>query len=200
MELQIVRCPGETDSQALARTNMNPVSKAATTMLHFDPSGVDGVEFMDLLGELELSVKETLSQERMDHAQKMLAAQSHVLDGIFHALAARSAMNLGEYISAAETYLKLALRAQSQCRATLETLSEIRNPKIASIVNQANISGGHQQVNNRARDTGNRQSKLLEAQDHERLDFGASKETVRADSAVEAVGKVDRADKRSGKK
>ena len=39
---------------------------------------------------------------------------------------------------------KLALKAQSQCRATLETLAAIKNPPVI-FVKQAN---GHQQVNN----------------------------------------------------
>jgi len=44
--------------------------------------------------------------------------------------------------------LKLALRAQNQCRATIETLSVVKNPPTATFVRQANIAAGHQQVNN----------------------------------------------------
>lgn len=198
--LNITRRPDETDSQALARVTLDPIATAAATIVHFDPLSGDGADIMDLIGELERSVGETLDQDRLDHAQTMLAAQARVLNGIFNALAARSAVNMGEYIGAAETYLKLALRAQSQCRATLETLSEIRNPKIASVVKQANISGGHQQVNNHAGDTENRPNELLESEKHERLDFGASKETGRENSEVEALGEIDGAKKRSRKK
>jgi hypothetical protein len=194
-KLNIARRPEETDSQALARLTLDPIATAAATIVKFDPICGDGSDFMDLLGELEQSVEETLDQDRLDHAQTMLAAQARVLNGIFHALAARSAMNMGEYIDAAETYLKLALRAQSQCRATLETLSEIRNPKIASVVRQANISGGHQQVNNHTEETENRPNELLGSEERERLDFGTSAETGRANSAVEALGEVNGAKK-----
>jgi hypothetical protein len=41
----------------------------------------------------------------------------------------------------------MALRAQNQSRATLETLSAMKNPSVV-ITKQANISAGHQQVNN----------------------------------------------------
>ena len=45
-------------------------------------------------------------------------------------------------------YKRQALKAQAQCRATLEALAEIKNPRPVAFVKQANISGGHQQVNN----------------------------------------------------
>jgi hypothetical protein len=48
---------------------------------------------------------------------------------------------MGEYVDAADTYMRLALRAQSQCRATLETLAAIKNPPVA-FANQANIAHG----------------------------------------------------------
>ena len=54
-----------------------------------------------------------------------------------------------EYLPAAETYLRLALKAQAQCRATVEALAEIKNPRPVAFVKQANIAQGPQQVNNR---------------------------------------------------
>ena len=57
-------------------------------------------------------------------------------------------MNAGEYINAADTYMRLALKAQAQCRSTLEALAEIKNPRPVSFVKQANIANGPQQVNN----------------------------------------------------
>lgn len=79
-----------------------------------------------------------------------LTAQAAAFDAIFTELARRGALNLGEYLSASETYLRLALKAQSQCRATLETLAEIKNPHPVAFVQQANIAHGPQQVNNGA--------------------------------------------------
>jgi hypothetical protein len=49
--------------------------------------------------------------------------------------------------SAAESYFKMALKAQNQCRMTLETLSNIKNPPVV-YAKQANIANGPQQVNN----------------------------------------------------
>ncbi len=44
--------------------------------------------------------------------------------------------------------MRLALKAQSQCRATIESLAEIKNPRPVAFVQQANIAHGPQQVNN----------------------------------------------------
>ena len=46
--------------------------------------------------------------------------------------------------------LRLALKAQAQCRATLEALAAIKNPQPVFFVRQANIAHGPQQVNNGA--------------------------------------------------
>ncbi len=80
-----------------------------------------------------------------------------------------------------DRYLKLALRAQSQCRATWEALATMKNPPMIGYVGQANIAHGHQQVNNAAltagvtshvRENSDLQSKLLEENDGERLNIG----------------------------
>jgi hypothetical protein len=128
----------------------------------------------------------------------MLIAQAHSLDAIFGCLARRAAMNLGEYPAAVEMYLKLALRAQNQCRATAETLAMIKNPPNVSFVGQANIANGPQQVNNNvpracAREMQNKQSKLSGSCDELSEVTRAPTFTGRIDSKVATVGKVDRA-------
>jgi hypothetical protein len=72
-------------------------------------------------------------------------------------------------------------------------------------VQQANIANGPQQVNNENFETNTRthtraenseiqQSKLLEKQDGERLEFGATGQAVGSDSAMTTVGAVNRAE------
>jgi hypothetical protein len=102
--------------------------------------------------------------------------------------------------------MRLALRAQSQSRMTVETLAAMKNPSIV-FARQANFAGGHQQVNNgaapirpdapRAGETKPAPSKLLEKHHVERLDTGAQGETGRTHQDVAAVGAVNRAKKRS---
>jgi hypothetical protein len=45
-----------------------------------------------------------------------------------------------------EVRLRLALKAQTQCRATVETLATMKNPVV--FAKQANIAHGPQQINN----------------------------------------------------
>jgi hypothetical protein len=85
---------------------------------------------------------------KMIRPEAMLIAQAHSLDAIFNEFARRAALNMGEYLDAAETFMRLALKAQSQCRATLETLATIKNPPAVAFVKQANIAHGPQQINN----------------------------------------------------
>ena len=64
----------------------------------------------------------------------------------------------------------MAFRAQNQCRMTLETLANIKNPPVV-FAKQANISQGHQQINNcvpasRAEENKNQQNKLLLEEAH----------------------------------
>jgi len=108
---------------------------------------------------------------------------------------------MGQYMNATETYLRLALKAQGQCRATLETLAMIKNPQPVAFVRQANIAHGPQQVNNasaqpgessRARESENQQNKLLESQNGDRLEFGKADAAKETDSSLEAVGALHR--------
>ena len=84
----------------------------------------------------------------MKEIEAMLFAQSLTLQATFTALSRRAAANSGEHMGATDTYLRLALKAQGQCRATLETLANIKNPRPMAFVKQANITSGPQQVNN----------------------------------------------------
>jgi hypothetical protein len=129
----------------------------------------------------------------------MLTAQAVTLNAIFTSLANRSASNIGEYLDAGDRYMRLALKAQGQCRATLETLAAIKNPPVV-FARQANIAQGPQQVNNtlnqasstRAAVQKSMPNRLLEASAHgERLDSGTEGQTIEGHPPVEAVGSID---------
>jgi hypothetical protein len=121
------------------------------------------------------------------------AQQATALQTVFARLVERGMARTE--IPAFEINLRMGLRAQSQCRATLETLAAIKNPSSA-FVRQANIAHGPQQVNNdtpapsRARKTRNARNQLLELNDGERLDTGTASAAGRADQELEAVGAI----------
>ena len=97
-----------------------------------------------------------------------------------------------EGITAFEANMRIALRAQSQCRAAIEAIALLKNPPLfAKQVNTAQ----QQIVNNgpsRAREVETGHSKLSRAE-HELLpDIGASSLTSRNHPPLEAVGEVHR--------
>jgi len=132
----------------------------------------------------------------MREPERMLMGQAIALQAIFASLASRAAMNMGEYPQTVERYMRLALKAQSQCRATLETLATIKNPPMI-FAKQANVTTGPQQINNGtpagscARESETEQSRLLEADNGQRLDTRAASTASRNDPAMATVGAFD---------
>lgn len=197
--LPLMPKPGEAEADTIARCALRPSVRAAVTAKSFSTSaGGDKIELGALLVALN---DQTAAVQRgnLGRAEAMLMAQAHTLDAIFNELAQRAARNMGEYLNATDTYLRLAMKAQSQCRATLEALAAIKNPPIV-YARQANIAAGPQQVNNgvpandaRMRKTETTPTELSGA-GHELLpDNRASALAVGGNSSLEAVAAIDRA-------
>ena len=143
-QLNVAGKPGEDQADALARTLLQPTVQAAFTLKKYVKSAGD----LELSGLIDSLTEQTraCSEGDLKRPEAMLTAQAHTLDAIFNNLAQR-AIN-AKYMDELEPYLKLALRAQSQCRATWEALATIKNPPVMSYVRQANVAHGPQQVNN----------------------------------------------------
>jgi len=90
----------------------------------------------------------------------MLSAQAMALNSVFVNLAGRA--NDTNHMQQMETFMRLALKAQNQCRATIDTLAQIKNPRQTVITKQANISNGPQQVNNTSNQISEQESKIPE--------------------------------------
>jgi hypothetical protein len=104
------------------------------------------VDLADLLGDLRERIKKVQGGD-MQPVEAMLFGQAMTLETIFTSLARRATSQ--EYLKQFQVYLGMALKAQAQCRATLEALAEIKNPRPVLIAKQANIAQ-QQQVNNGA--------------------------------------------------
>jgi hypothetical protein len=174
--LRVTQTPGKSRERSMADTAVHPTIHAAATVLHFAKGtfGSIGItETFEALNDNVMAVK----AGSLSGPEAMLVSQAHSLNAIFTELARRSALNMGEYIEASEKYMRMALKAQAQCRATIETLATIKNPPLV-IAKQANISAGHQQVNNgtapRAEVSSNQPNELLEHSHEQRLDGGAT--------------------------
>ena len=135
-------------------------------------------------------------------AEAMLMNQATALQSLFVKLTETGLQ--ANLLRQQETALRLALKAQSQCRATLETLANIKNPPVV-YAKQANVTTGPQQINNgpQAAPTGTQEkvfeeNKLKELSDEKQqwLDTGAPSAAGGTYQGAKALAEVHRAQKR----
>jgi len=190
----------EPEDNALSRTLIRPTLNSALSIEGLNRLGnVHQHNINTLVDELDTQI-EAVNKGDMSRPEALLIAQAHTLDALFGRLLDASVKNMGEYLGATESYMRLSLKAQSQCAQTIRVLNELKSPKNVAFIQQANLANGHQQVNNYpARKNENEQNELLERAEHEQLEFGAQKETFRANSTVETMGEIDRPKKRTRK-
>jgi hypothetical protein len=183
--------PGESHDHLLARVAASPHFGAAGSIIHYGKVDMGELSITDLVRVLKEQA-DTIKGGDLGNIEAMLGSQATALNVMFAELARRAALNMGEYLDATETYLKLALRAQSQCRATLETLAAIKNPPVV-FAKQANIAHGPQQVNNGsipfayAEQIEKPQTELLEQDHGEWLDTGTAAAAGGSNQAMATV-------------
>lgn len=133
----------------------------------------------------------------LSQAEAMLMNQATALQSLFARLAERGMG--GTSLAQFEANMRMALRAQAQCRATLETLATIKNPPLV-FAKQANIANGPQQINNGtaapslAQENEIEKSKLFEAVHDNYLDSGATGTTIGGNQAMATMGEINRAE------
>ena len=189
-----LRNPLDKPDDAIARTLTRPEVQAAATIQRWDG---ENHEVNALTHELAAQVASVNSGD-LNRAEGILIAQAHTLDALFNNLAKRAhgQTSLDVY----EGFLRLAFKAQSQCRATLEALTYLKNPPNVAFVKQANIAHGPQQVNNtmnreaitsRARETENTQNKLSGAENELCQNAGTPTASIPTNQSLETVGEID---------
>ena len=195
-----LRHENDTETAAIAAALTNPAVNSAGTIQRLDAQ----LNVNALVSELTSQLA-AVNGGNMQRPEAMLFAQAETLEGLFHFLV-RQALGqdrLPQY----ETHMRLALKAQSQSRATLEALAEIKNPRSVAFVKQANIAT-NQQVNNgdnitlsagaRTRENEKPQNKLLTETSYETLDARRTRTTSGVNSPMEAMGAVNGAADEAG--
>jgi hypothetical protein len=196
-----LRHADDTKEAAITAALINPATLSAVTLQQLNPQ----LNVNALIAELALQV-DAVSAGRLDRPETMLLAQAQTLDGLFHALVRKA---IGEdRLLQCEAHMRLAMKAQSQCRTTLEALAEIKNPRSVAFVKQANIAAGNQQVNNgdnvtvragaRTQENEIPPNKLLTETSYETLDAGRTLTTSGVNSPMEAVGAINGAADEAG--
>jgi hypothetical protein len=187
--------------KALATLTLKSSVNAAIVVEKFSKKIIPGVSLGVLQEELSECLRK-VSAGDMKQAETMLMGQAIALQSIFLYMAARVPGQ--EYVSSMQNFLGMALKAQNQCRMTLETLNELKNPRQVSFVraDQANVSHGHQQVNNQMAPRGenpeNGPNELLEQTNGERLEQRTAPATESDDSPLAALEAIDGTENSNG--
>jgi hypothetical protein len=162
---------GQTEQEKLANLGLAPEFKAAMTAHAYAPLiGEQGLAAVfQRVGELSTkSVKE--SSKDLEY---MLTSQAIALDSIFNRLAVQAQASVGKHPKVVDTYLRLALKAQSQCRATAEALAVLKSPR--QYINQTNVAGAMQ---------------INIERESPYVDRRAESQDAASDSGMEALGEV----------
>jgi hypothetical protein len=146
--LLVEQSPDETGAMAMARKVLDPGFRHAVTASSFAGkvlgNSIEHPGLMDYVHHV-LKVGDKAEAGDLAIASRLLASQAITLDSMFTELSRRTALNMGEYIDAAERYGRLALKAQSNCRATLEALAKLHQPR-EQTVRHVHVNEGGQAV------------------------------------------------------
>lgn len=181
------------EKEHMADVTLNSMANTAAVVAEY--GAVFGEQDINaLIGSLRPRM-EKVRDGNLQQCETMLAGQALALQSIFTNLSRRAIKQ--KFIANLDSFLRLALKAQNQCRMTLETLAAIKNPPVI-FARQANIAHGHQQVNNgtlppasRAEKKINQPNELLEVKHGgETLDIQATDDAIGKDKAMATVETV----------
>lgn len=186
--------PDDLVARALAKKATLPEAMAAD-VLESIGDGADWSASLRALNDLRGDALGQPNDTRL--IERMLLAQSTVLQSLFTQYMTRA--NRTHELAKLQAFADLALKAQNQCRRTLATLAEIRNPRRTQFIKQVNHAV-NQQVNNSLADGESRKipesepGKVLEVDRAEgrRLDVGAATLAIGHDADVATVGAINR--------
>jgi hypothetical protein len=176
-----------------ARAAMNAGANSAVVMQEFGAQVFGEQDIDALMKELVPHLHQAIDGD-LGKAKALLMGQAMALQSMFTHMSRRVLKQ--KYQRHCEAFFGMALKAQNQCRMTLETLNELTHPRSVFVrAEQANIATGPQQINNAvapASKLENRPNELLEQRNGERLEFGTASASGSADSMVATLGAVKR--------
>jgi hypothetical protein len=192
--------PAVDDKRFMAKLAMEPFLGNAYVTSVFAKGVVGETDVAQCLRVLLENI-DKVKKGNLGGAEANLVAQATALNAIFNDMAGRAAASMDQHLNVSERLLRLAFKAQAQCRATLQTLADIKNPQSVSFVRQANIAHGPQQINNgqhadtahHAREKNPIQSNELSGERNELLpDTRASQAQIRINPKLETMGAIHR--------
>lgn len=142
--LQLSAEPGKSDAQKTAEISLDPAAHGMATLRLFNKGSFGEQDTTEVYLALESQAK-AVRKGDLTHYRAMLAMQADALNGMFTELSRRAAANMGEYLNATQLYLRLGLKAQAQCRATIEALEQMTSGHVQT-VKHVHVNEGGQAV------------------------------------------------------
>jgi hypothetical protein len=178
----------QSKEEALAEFNSKSDFLSTAVKESFDIGLGDDFSFQSTMQVLEKTITQIQSGD-LSKIEEMYISQAVALEAMFTSLARRAKAQ--EQLLQYETHMRFALKAQNQCRATLQALVQLKQPSNTTFVKQANIAQGHQQVNNLAEKNITPQNELLK-DSYAKLDNGTTPTTKGIDTTLEALETINR--------
>jgi hypothetical protein len=155
---------------------------------------MDSGDNAEVVNAAKDGVEETLFKVKsgnLEDLEAILVNQVYVLNGLFNQLVIQGKASLTEPAvmrslpNHPKTMLNVALKAQTQCRATVQTINELKNPKKTTFIKN--------QLNNVKMELEERIEQLEDIEHgSKKLDGGTKATAISIDSEVEAVEVIDR--------
>ena len=198
----------ETTSEQRSQLAMSSEIQSAAVMQSYQKNVMGSDVDFEVLVKGIMDICTQVNGGNLQTMEAMLVSQATALQTIFTDLARKAQAQT--YQKQFEVYLGLALKAQAQSRATISALVDLKYPRQATFVKQANIAHGPQQVNNGVMPSGasashgekqkTEQNKLLE-DDNGKFSIGVvpgkTSTPKPSHQGMEALETVHRSQKRS---
>lgn len=186
--LRVSMTPDADPAKVMADLTVSPFVNGGMVVQAFTTNllGKDVAGITEVVESLRESTRMANNGD-LSKLEAMLVSQATALQTIFASYACRAQIQPQQ--KHLEAFMGMALKAQAQSRATIQAVIELKYPRQATFVKQANIAHGPQQVNNgiapndglaHAQKTQLEQNKLLEESSHGRtyLDTGAARKAA----------------------
>lgn len=135
---------GETVAKAMLGPGIRHGHVAAVLAGNMLKGTGEAVALMDAAAIVDQRSAQAVSGD-LSFASATLASQAMTCDLMFAEFARRAADHLGTNIEVVERYARLAMKAQSNCRTTLEALTKLHQPREPT-VRHVHVGNGGQAV------------------------------------------------------
>lgn len=139
-------------AQKTARQLLSPAMSAvrALNIVERETHWGAGLDAEGAMQELR-RIGDQVNAGDLSHPEQMLTCQAKMLEALSVRLIERGMAQTG--LAQFESFMRLGLKAQAQCRLAIETLATLKHgPAILARNAQVNVAHGPQQVNNRVAD------------------------------------------------